>query len=232
MTETGDDADATTETSSDETEHPVSPDRAADAEFPCPECGESLPGDARFCPHCATSIGEDGEAVDLSALDGRFGENQPALLRERDDGRHASGRVMVVAGLAVAVPLAPLGLFLVSTVASLNVWTAALVFLGAWLGPAAYLARARLPAEAFARSLYLIAAGAALIPVALRLGTRGVAGAALAVPFPTVATVAVVVAGLAVVLARFVHRQAGARAGGDQRAFENGGTDPEDGDDS
>lgn len=235
MTDAGDDPDDGADSGGDapadgDAGDAAAPDRPG-AEFPCPECGEALPEGARFCPHCATPIGEDEEAVDLSELDGRFSEDQPALLRERGGERRASGRVMVVAGLAVAVPLAPLGLFLVSTVASLTVWTAALVFLGAWLAPAAYLARARVPAEAFARSLYLIAVGAALIPVGLRVGSRGIAGADLELPFPTVATVAIIVAGLALVLARFVQEQASARVTGDRRAFEKARADPEDGED-
>jgi hypothetical protein len=126
---------------------------------------------------------------------------------------------MVVAGLAVAVPLAPLGLLLVSTVTSLSVWTAALVFLGSWLAPAAYLARGRVPAAAFARSLSLVAAATALIPVGLLLGDSGLASGDRQVSVETVTVVALVVAGLAAVLGRYVHEQASARVSGDKRAF-------------
>ncbi|MFC7195418.1 hypothetical protein ACFQL4_13465 [Halosimplex aquaticum] len=164
------------------------------------------------------SAGE--EAVDLSELDGLFEDEQPEFLSVEGGERRASGRVMVVAGLAVAVPLAPLSLFLVSTVRPLSVWTAPLVFLGGWLAPAAYLARARVPAEAFARSLYLIAAGTALIPVGLRIGDRGAASGDLQIAVGAVTGVALVVAGLAAALGRYMHGQADERVSGELRAFE------------
>ncbi|WP_436924394.1 hypothetical protein [Halosimplex amylolyticum] len=171
-------------------------------------------------PIDSTATGDE-EAVDLSELDGLFDEDErPEFLVSEGGERRASGRVMVVAGLAVAVPLAPLGLFLVSTVRPLSVWTAPLVFLGSWLAPAAYLARARVPAEAFARSLYLIAAGTALIPLGLRIGDEGVASGDLQVAVGTVTAVALVVAGLAAVLGRYMHGQASDRVSGDLRAFE------------
>lgn len=220
----GDDADADGAGTDDD-----SPDIGDGEEFPCPECGDTLPAGARFCPHCATPLDEGGEVVDLSELDGRFGEEDAAeLLRVEEGRRRASGRVMVVAGLAVAVPLAPLGLFLVGTVAPLSVWSAALVFLGAWLAPAAYLARARVPAEAFARSLTLVAVGTALIPVGLRIGGSGLASTDLTVPYGTVTAVALVVAGLALVLGRYMHGQANRRISGDARAFEDARPDSED----
>ncbi|WP_415381955.1 zinc ribbon domain-containing protein [Halosimplex sp. TS25] len=189
--------------------------------FPCPECGKTLPDGARFCPHCQTPIGDDEGAVDLSELDGLFDEGErPEFLTAEGGERRASGRVMVVAGLAVAVPLAPLGLFLVSTVRPLSVWTAPLVFLGSWLAPAAYLARARVPAEAFARSLYLIAAGTALVPLGLRFGGEGAASDDLQIALGTVTAVALLVAGLAAVLGRYMHGQADGRVSGELRAFE------------
>ncbi|WP_436928937.1 zinc ribbon domain-containing protein [Halosimplex halobium] len=196
-------------------------------EFPCPECGDPLPADARFCPRCATPIGEDGEAVALSDLDDRFDGDPAELLSVEGGERRASGRVMVVAGLAVALPLAPLGLFLANTVRPLSIWNAALVFLGCWLLPGAYLARARVPAEAFARSCYLIAAGAALIPVGLRFGGNGLAAGELSVSVATVTAVALLVAGLAALLGRFMHRQATRRVNGDLRAFEDARPDSE-----
>ncbi|ELZ24157.1 hypothetical protein C475_12947 [Halosimplex carlsbadense 2-9-1] len=194
----------------------------ADGEtFPCPDCGDPLPADARFCPRCATPIGEGGEAVDLSEFDDRFDEDPTELLSVEAGERRASGRVMVVAGLAVALPLAPLTLFLVNTVRVQSVWSAVLVFLGGWLAPAAYLARARVPAEAFARSCYLVAAGTALIPVGLHFGGNGLAAGDLSVSIATVTAVAILIAGLALVLGRFVHRQATRRVTGDLRAFED-----------
>jgi len=205
-----------------------SPDAADDQEFPCPDCGDPLPADARFCPRCATPIDEDGTAVSLSELDDRFDDDNPAELLSVEDGeRRASGRVMVVAGLAVALPLAPLGLFLVNTVRALSLWSAALVFLGGWLAPAAYLARARVPAEAFARSCYLVAAGTALIPVGLRFGGNAIAPGDLSVSVATVTVVALVVAALAVLLGAFMHRQATRRVTGDLRAFEEARPDAE-----
>ena len=123
--------------------------------------------------------------------------------------------------IAVALPLAPLGLFLVNTVRPLSVWSAALVFLGGWLAPAAYLARARVPAEAFARSCYLIGLGTALVPAGLRFGGNGLAATDASVSFGTVAAVALLVAALALLLGRFMHRQASRRVSGDLRAFED-----------
>jgi len=196
-------------------------------EFPCPECGDPLPAGARFCPRCATPIDEDGEAVDLSELDGRFEDDAAELLSVEAGERRASGPVMVVAGLAVALPLAPLGLFLANTVRPLSVWSAALVFLGGWLAPAAYLARARVPAEAFARSCYLVALGTALIPVGLRFGGNGLGATDLSASFGTVAAVALLVAVLSVLLGRFMHGQATRRVSGDARAFEDARPDTE-----
>ncbi|WP_123534456.1 zinc ribbon domain-containing protein [Halosimplex salinum] len=218
MTDRADDGDAT-EGDGAAAADPDS-DAGGDAEaesFPCPDCGESLPAGARFCPHCEAALSEDGAPVDLSELDGLFdGDDQPEFITVEGGERRASGTVMVIAGLAVSIPLAPLGLFLVNTVQPLTVWTAPLVFLGSWLGPAAFLARARVPAEAFARSLYFVAAGTALIPIGLR-----VSGNDLSVAFGTVMFVALVIAGLAVLLGMFMHRQASARITGERRAFED-----------
>lgn len=196
-------------------------DAIAATDFPCPECGETLAGDARFCPHCATPLDADGAAVALSELDGRFGEDRTEFLRVEGGEHRASGRVMVVAGLAVAIPLAPLGLFLLSTVTALSVYTAPLVFLGSWLAPAAYFARARVPAEAFARSLYAIGIGTALVPVALWAGDSALASGEFDLALESVAVVALLIAGLAIGLGRYMHGQATGRVSGENRAFED-----------
>ena len=196
-------------------------DAIAAADFPCPECGETLAGEARFCPHCATPLDQDGVAAELSELDGRFGENRTDFLRVEGGKRRASGRVMVVAGLAVAIPLAPLGLFLVSTMTSLSIYTAPLVFLGSWLAPAAYFARVRVPAEAFARSLYAIGIGTALVPVALWTGDSGLASGEFELALESVAVVSLLVAALAIGLGRYMHGQASGRVSGENRAFED-----------
>jgi hypothetical protein len=193
---------------------------AAEESVECPACGASLPAGARFCPECATAIDEDGAAVDLADLDGDILPADPTeLLVEDDSGlRRASGRVRVLAGLAVSIPLAPLVLFLVGSVVSLSAWTGALVFLGGWFGSAAILSRARVPAEAFGRSLYLIAVGTLLIPVAVEVG-----GGALwtRVSFDTVAAVSLALAGACIVLGTFVTNQATKRVTGERRAFED-----------
>lgn len=188
----------------------------------CPSCGEPVPAEARFCPHCATAIDADGDAVDLSDMDADGLPADPAELLSEDDGgtRRAAGRVRVLAGLAVSVPLAPLVLFLVGSVVSLTVWTGSLVFLGGWLLPAAALSRARVPAEAFGWSLYLVAACTLLVPLAVRAGGFAARGGESALSFDVVALVSIVVAGVAVLLATFVTRQARRRVSGDRRAFE------------
>ena len=190
-------------------------------EFPCPECGETLAAESRFCPHCGTPLDEDGAAVELSELDGRFSEDGSDFLRVEGGERRASGTVMVIAGLAVAIPLAPLGLFLVSTMTSLSIYTAPLVFLGSWLAPAAYFARARVPAEAFARSLYAIGIATAFVPVALWTGDSGLASGEFDLALESVAVVALLVAGLALGLGRYMHGQASGRVSGENRAFED-----------
>jgi len=131
--------------------------------------------------------------------------------------RRATGRVRVLAGLAVSIPLAPLVLFLVGSVTSLSVWTASLVFLAGWFGPAAVLSRSRVPAEAFGRSLYLIAVGTLLIPVVIDVSgdTWGDA-----VSFDTVALVSLAIAAVLVVLGTFVTGQARKRATGDGRPLD------------
>jgi len=188
----------------------------------CPECGTALPAGARFCPECVTAIDGAGAAVDISELDGdAFTDGPTPLLVEDDAGvRRASGRVRVLAGLAVSVPLAPLVLFLVGSVVSLSVWTAALVFLGGWLGPAAVLSRARVPVEAFGHSLYLIAVATLLVPVALAAGGVEAWGESLSLPFDVLAAVSLAVATVLVVLGTFVTNQARKRVTGERRGFE------------
>ena len=188
----------------------------------CPACDESLPADARFCPYCSTAIDEAGDAVDLSDLDGDIlPENPGAFLTEDEAGlRRAPGPVRALAALAVSLPLAPLALFLVGAVVSLSVWSAALVFLAGWFGPAAVLSRARVPAEAFGYSLYLIAVGTLLVPVAIEAGGEEAWADALTVSFDTVAAVSLVIAAVLVVLGTFVTGQARKRVTGERRAFE------------
>lgn len=188
----------------------------------CPECGESLPADARFCPYCSTAIDEAGDAVDLSELEGDVLPEDPAeMLTEGDAGlRRASGSVRVLAGLAVSVPLAPLVLFLVGSVVPLSVWSGGLVFLGGWFLSAAVLSRSRVPAEAFGYSLYLIAVGTLLVPVAIEVGGRGTWGESLTVSFDIVATASLLIAAVLVVLGTFVTGQARKRVTGERRAFE------------
>jgi hypothetical protein len=195
--------------------------RVPEPSFECPECGDPLPEEARFCPGCATALDEDGETVDLSELDGDILEESETLLETDDAGlRRASGPVRTVAGLAVSIPLAPLVLFLVGSVVSLSLWSAALVFLAGWLGPAAVLARARVPAEAFGRSLYLIAVATLLVPVALRAGGFDAWGGTLAFSFDTVALVSFALAGAFIALGTFVTGQARKRVTGERRGFE------------
>jgi hypothetical protein len=189
----------------------------------CPECGESLPVDARFCPHCSTALDEDGEVVDLSELDGDIVPDDPAaLLTEDETGRRrATGPVRVLSGLAVSVPLAPLTLFLVGTLTSLSVWSGALVFLAGWFVPAAALTRARVPAEAFGYSLYLVAVATLLIPVAIEAGDQQSWAGALTVSFETVAAASLSIAAVLVVLGTFVIGTARKRVTGERRAFES-----------
>lgn len=206
-------------------------DRMADDDLPddrgdgrdCPECGESLPAGARFCPYCSTAIDENGDVVDLSALDGDIVPDDPAALLTEDGAglRRASGPVRVLSGLAVSVPLAPLALFLVGTVTSLSVWSGALVFLAGWFVPAAALARARVPAEAFGYSLYLVAVATLLVPVAIEAGGEQSWSGALTMSFETVAAASLSIAAVLVVLGAFVTGTARKRATGERRAFES-----------
>ncbi|MFB6152155.1 MAG: zinc ribbon domain-containing protein [Haloarculaceae archaeon] len=189
---------------------------------PCPECGEPLPADARFCPHCVTPLSEAGDAVDLSELDADFDPPDPGELLKTDEAgnRRASGRVRVLAGLAVSIPVAPILLVLVSLAVRLTLPTAGLVFLGGWVLSAAILSRARVPAEAFGRSLYLIAVCTALLPVAVRVGGAERFDGPLPVSETTVAAASLVAAGAFVVVGTYVTRQARRRVTGERRAFE------------
>jgi hypothetical protein len=189
---------------------------------PCPECDETLPTGARFGPACSTASAEDGTAVDLSEVDGLVPEDPTELLVEDERGlRRASGRIRALSGLAAAIPLAPLVLFLVGAVVSLSVWTGALVFVTAWICSAAVLSRARVPAEAFGRSLYLMAVGTLLLPVALAVGGVDSWGETLSISFDTLAMVSLVLAGALVALGSFITGQARKRVTVDRRGFES-----------
>jgi len=192
-----------------------------DDAFECPDCGESLPAGARFCPFCETAIDEEGGVVDLSDLEGFDVEGQPELLETEDGERRAAGHVRALTGMAVAIPVAPLALFLINSVVSMTVWTAPVVFLVAWFVCGAALSRARVPIEAFGRSLYLLAVGTALIPVSLLYGNAGFDLTAAGSTFRAVAVVCAVAAGAMLVLGQYVTRQGRRRVTGDKRAFEN-----------
>jgi len=192
-----------------------------DDAFQCPDCAESLPAGARFCPFCQTAIDEAGGAVDLSDLEGFDADGQPEFLQVEDGERRAAGRVRALTGMAVAIPLAPLVLFLVNGVVSLTVWTAPVVFLVAWFVCGAALSRARVPIEAFGRSLYLLAVGTALIPVSLLYGNVGLDVSTDGSTFRVVAVACAVIAGVMLVLGQYVTRQGRRRVTGEQRAFEN-----------
>ncbi|MEF8852959.1 MAG: zinc-ribbon domain-containing protein [Haloarculaceae archaeon] len=214
--ENGAGIDTTTNGTEESGQQPVEAD-----ETDCPECGNGLPADARFCPHCSTAIDESGGAVDLSELEGDVIEEPAELLVEDDAGnRTASGPVRALSGLAVAVPLAPLVLFLVGSVVSLSVWTAGLVFLSGWLVPAAVLARSRVPAEAFGRSLFLVGVCTLLVPLAVRGRESGLVGSG-ALSFEGVAGLSLLIAVLAIGLGLYVTNQAGKRVSGERRAFED-----------
>jgi hypothetical protein len=197
------------------------PADTAEVELSCPECGAGLPGDARFCPHCSTAIDESGETVDLQGLDGAAVEDPVELLVEDDAGnRTASGPIRALSGLAVAIPLAPLVLFLVGSVVPLSVWTAGLVFLSGWLVPAAVLARSRVPAEAFGRSLFLVGVCTLFVPLAVRGENTGLVGDG-ALSFESVAGLSMLIAVVAIALGLFVTNQAQKRVGGQRQGFEN-----------
>jgi len=189
--------------------------------FECPNCDESLPADARFCPSCATAIDAEGEPVDLSDLDGFDADGQPEFLEVEDGERRATGRVRALTGMAVAIPLAPLVLFLVNAVTPLTVWTAPVVFLVGWFVCGAALSRARVPIEAFGRSLYLLAVGTALVPVAVAYGSAGFALDTAGSEFRIIAVASVVIAGILLVMGRYVTQQGRRRVTGERRAFEN-----------
>lgn len=187
----------------------------------CPECGEDLPGGARFCPYCSTAIDGDGESVDLSELDGDLVDDPAKLLVEDDAGnRTARGPIRALSGLAVAIPLAPLVLFLVGSVVSFSVWTAGLVFVSGWLVPAAILARSRVPAEAFGRSLFLVGVCTLLVPLAVRGRDGGLVDGGGALDFEVVAGLSLVIAVLAIGLGLYVTNQASKRVSGERRGFE------------
>jgi len=197
-------------------------DVAADEEpLSCPECGESLPTDARFCPYCSTAIDEEGGTVDLSDLDADIVDDPAEFLIEDDDGtRQASGPIRALSGLAVAIPLAPLVLFLVSSVVSLSLWTAGLVFITGWIVPAALLSRSRVPAEAFGRSLFLVGICTLLVPLAVRGDDSGLVNGGQ-LNFEAVAGLSLVIAIVAIGLGVFVTAQARKRVSGERRGFED-----------
>jgi len=195
-------------------------DGGAEETLSCPECGESLAADARFCPYCSTAIDEDGATVDLSELDADIVDDPAEFLVEDDDGnRQASGPIRALSGLAVAIPLAPLVLFLVSSVVSLSVWTAGLVFVTGWIVPAAILSRSRVPAEAFGRSLFLVGTCTLLVPLAVRGQESGVVDGGT-LDFEAVAGLSLVIAVLAIGLGLYVTNQASKRVSGQRRGFE------------
>jgi hypothetical protein len=195
----------------------------SEGEFACPECGATLPAGARFCPGCATALSADGEAVDLDDPDRDpfadadvdlddiselFDDDVESLVELDEEGnRRAARRIRVLSGLAVSLPLAPLSLFLASVTVDLTLATAALAFLLGWLGPAALLARSRVPVIAFGRSLYLVAVCTAMVPVALAVN-----GAQTSVPvgveFGTLTAIALTIAAVALGLGKFVTAQA------------------------
>jgi hypothetical protein len=195
-------------------------DEPAAESLACPECGESLPGDARFCPYCSTAIDEEGGTVDLSELDADIVEDPAEFLIEDDDGnRQASGPIRALSGLAVAIPLAPLVLFLVSSVVSMSVWTAGLVFITGWIVPAAILSRSRVPAQAFGRSLFLVGVCTLLVPLAVRGDSGLVDGGQMS--FEAVAGLSLVIAIVAIALGIYVSSQARKRVTGERRGFED-----------
>jgi len=187
---------------------------------PCPGCDESLPVDARFCPFCETAIDEAGEAVDLSELDGFDTDGRPEFLDVAEGERRATGRVRALTGMVVAVPLAPLVLFLVNSAVALTAWTAPPVFLVAWFVCGAVLSRARVPIEAFGRSLYLLAVGTALVPVSLLYGNAGLDVSTGGSTFRVLAVACTGIAAVMVVLGRYVTRQGRRRVTGENRAVE------------
>lgn len=188
----------------------------------CPECGEDLPADARFCPSCVSTLDGDGDAVDLSELEGDvLPEDSSELLVEDDGLRRASGRIRALAGLAASIPLAPLVLFLVGAVVELSVWTGAFVFVTGWVCGAAVLSRARVPAEAFGRSLYLMAVATLLLPVALSVGGVEAWTERLSVSFDALAAVSLGLSAALIALGTFVTRQARKRVTGERRGFES-----------
>jgi uncharacterized membrane protein len=111
--------------------------------------------------------------------------------------------------MAVSIPIAPLVLFLASSLVDLTPLTAGVSFLLGWLGPAALLSRSNEPVVAFGRSLYLVALGTALIPVAMVVGKSASAPSEVGVDFGTLTVVVIVIAALALALGRFVTMQAG-----------------------
>jgi hypothetical protein len=195
-----------------------------EASEPCPECGEQLPPGARFCIHCETDLtGEGEEPVDLSELDGLLEpEDIEELLIDDGETRRANRVFRVLAGLAVSIPLAPLFFFIASSFLPSGGVLSVLLFVAAWLGPAALLSRTRLPAEAFGRSLFLIAAGSLLVPLTLYVRPLGsaVVGGANSGAFQAVTAVAFLTAIGATVLGYLVTRQARRRVKGEAKYFE------------
>jgi hypothetical protein len=192
----------------------------ADQSLSCPDCGESLPGGARFCPYCSTAIAEDGGTVDLSELDADIIEDPAEFLVEDEEGnRQANGPIRALSGLAVAIPLAPLILFLVSSVVSLSIWAAGMVFITGWIVPAAILSRSRVPAEAFGRSLFLIGICTLLVPLVVRDDSGLVNGSGMS--FEAVAGLSMVISIVAIGLGVFVSSQARKRVSGERRGFED-----------
>jgi hypothetical protein len=94
----------------------------------------------------------------------------------------------------------------VGSVVALSAPESVAVLVAGWLGPAVYLVRAPVPAVAFGRSLVFVAAGTALVPVALGYGNQ--APAPVAVDVGTVAVVCLVLAAGCLALGTFVAGQA------------------------
>jgi hypothetical protein len=133
----------------------------------CPECGATLTADSPYCPSCETVLTDRGDDLTDAQLEAFVTAMGTQRLSDARFEAAVPRWIRLVVGLAITIPLVPLGLFVFEVVWGLSIPALVVIVTGGWLLPAWVLSRQDLPTLIVANGLLALGGSLVVTPPAI-----------------------------------------------------------------
>lgn len=142
-----------------------------DIDATCPQCGEPISGHEGRCPACGLDFLDEEGGLSQDAVDAMLADAGIEAPTATPRGAFSTPRwVRLLVGLSITLPMGPLVMFVLESVAAVSLSVSVLAFLVGWLGPGYLVSRWHVPTAVVAAGLLLVGATLAVTPLAIVAG--------------------------------------------------------------